>query len=112
MGTYAESAPIARRRAAGPPPDARAARRARARLWDRVMTGVLWGVAGILIAVLAYFILYTLAQGFGVVSWDFVTKASVSGDTVGPQVVNTFYILIFSLAICTPLGLGCAIYLV
>ena len=61
------------------------------------MTGILWGVAGILIAVLAYFILYTLVQGFGIVSWDFVTKASVSGDTVGPQVFNTFYILIFSL---------------
>jgi phosphate transport system permease protein len=112
MGTYAESAPIARRRAAGPPPDARAVRRARARLWDRVMTGLLWGVAAVLIAVLAYFILYTIVQGFGILSWDFVTKASVTGDTVGPQVFNTFYILILSLAICTPLGLGCAIYLV
>lgn len=112
MGTFAESAPLARRRAASPPPDARAATRARARLWDRVMTGVLWGVAGVLVAILAYFIIYTIVQGFGVLSWDFITKASVTGDTVGPQVFNTFYILILSLAICTPIGLGCAIYLV
>ena len=113
MGTYAESAPLARsRRFAGPQPDIRAIRRARARLWDRIMTGILWGVAAVLVGVLAYFILYTIVQGFGILSWQFVTTASVTGDTVGPQVFNTFYILILSLAICTPLGLGCAIYLV
>ena len=37
--------------------------------------------------------------------------SSITGDAVGPQVFNSFYILIFALAICIPLGLGGAIYL-
>lgn len=92
--------------------DPRASLRRRARLSDRIITGVLWGLASILVGILASFILYTIVQGFGVLSWRFVTTASVSGDTVGPQVFNTFYILILALAICIPLALGGAIYLV
>lgn len=92
--------------------DPRASLRRRARLSDRIITGVLWGLASILVGILASFILYTIVQGFGILSWRFVTTASVSGDTVGPQVFNTFYILILALAICIPLALGGAIYLV
>lgn len=91
--------------------DPRANLRKRARLSDRIITGVLWGLASILVGILASFILYTIVQGFGILSWRFVTTASVSGDTVGPQVFNTFYILILALAICIPLALGGAIYL-
>lgn len=91
--------------------DPRANLRKRARLSDRIITGVLWGLASILVGILASFILYTIVQGFGILSWRFVTTASVSGDTVGPQVFNTFYILLLALAICIPLALGGAIYL-
>ncbi|HEX6541389.1 MAG TPA: phosphate ABC transporter permease PstA [Ktedonobacterales bacterium] len=90
---------------------ARASRRARARLGDRIVTGALWGLASILVGVLASFILYTVIQGLGVLSWKFVTTATVTGETVGPQVFNSFYILILALLICIPLGLGGAIYL-
>jgi phosphate transport system permease protein len=88
-----------------------AARRARARLIDRVVTGVLWGIASIVAGILAAFIIYTIAQGLGVLSWTFATTASITGDAVGPQVFNSFYILILALLICVPLGLGGAIYL-
>ena len=88
-----------------------ATRRARARLIDRVMTGVLWGIASIVAGILAAFIIYTIAQGIGVLSWKFATIASITGDAVGPQVFNSFYILILALLICVPLGLGGAIYL-
>lgn len=88
-----------------------ATRRARARLIDRVMTGVLWGIASIVAGILAAFIIYTIAQGIGVLSWKFATTASITGDAVGPQVFNSFYILILALLICVPLGLGGAIYL-
>lgn len=95
----------------GPAANPRARRRARARLSDRIVAGVLWGLASILVGILASFILYTIVQGFGVLSWRFVTTASVVGDTVGPQVFNSFYILLLALLICIPLGLGGAIYL-
>lgn len=83
----------------------------RARLTDRIVTGVLWGLATLVAGVLAAFIIYTIAQGIGVISWKFVTTASITGDAVGPQVFNSFYILILALLICVPLGLGGAIYL-
>jgi len=109
MSSLAQEASVPRRRRnAGKP---LAMRRARARLIDRVVTGVLWGIASIVAGILAAFIIYTIAQGIGVLSWKFATTASITGDAVGPQVFNSFYILILALLICVPLGLGGAIYL-
>lgn len=112
MGTIAENVAVPERRSAHPQPDAGARRRARARLADRVVTGALWGLAIALTALLVFFILYTIQQGLGVINWRFVTQSNVTGNLVGPEVFNTFYILILSLLICVPLGMGCAIYLV
>ena len=111
MSSVAER-PSTPTRRPGAPPDARASRRRRARLSDRIATGVLWGLASILVGILASFIVYTIAQGMGVLSWRFVTAATVAGETVGPQVFNSFYILLLALLLCIPLGLGGAIYLV
>lgn len=104
-----------RRTLPSPPPapaDPRVARRMRLRAYDRVVSGVLWGLAAALVALLAYFILYTVLRGLPVLSWQFITSANVSGDYVGPEVFNTFYIIILALALCAPLGLGAAIFLV
>jgi len=109
MSSLAQEASVPRRsRNAGKP---LAMRRVRARLIDRVVTGVLWGIASIVAGILAAFIIYTIAQGIGVLSWKFATTASITGDADGPQVFNSFYILILALLICVPLGLGGAIYL-
>src|SRR4051794_33886331 len=110
MSSIAErrSVPVSPR----PSADARSVRRARARRWDRVMSYLLWVLALALVGVLAYFIGYTIVNGLGVLSWDFVTKSNVARDFDGPQVFNTFYILILSLLICVPIALGGAIYLV
>lgn len=110
MSSIVERTAMAQRRQK-PAGNPRARYRTRARLSDRVVTGVLWGLAAVLVGILASFILYTLVQGIGVLSWRFVTTATVTGETVGPQVFNSFYILILALLICIPLGLGGAIYL-
>ena len=107
MTTIAERRPLAQ----PPAKDVRAARRARARLVDRFVTGSLWVLAGGVIALLAYFILYTIVKGLHVLSWNFVTKADVLGQYVGPEVFITFYILIFALLLCIPVGIGGAVYL-
>lgn len=111
MSSIAERRPATARQP-GPTADPRASRRKRARLSDRIATAVLWGLACVLVGILASFILYTIAQGLSVLSWRFVTTATVTGETVGPQVFNSFYILILALLICIPLSLGGAIYLV
>ncbi len=98
--------------ATGAGPDKRASIRARARLIDRVMTGVLWTIASAIAALLAALILYTLVKGIGVISWPFVTQASVAGIYDGAELFNTFYIIGFALLICVPIGLAGAIYLV
>ncbi len=86
--------------------------RARARFWDRVVTGTLWGVAIAVVAVLAFIILYLLAKGLRVLSWQFITQANVQSSFDGPEVFNTFYIIALALLICIPFSMCAAIYLV
>jgi phosphate transport system permease protein len=90
----------------------RASLRAQARFWDRVVTGALWGVAIGVVLLLAFIIIYLLAKGLNVLSWQFITQASVQSTYDGPEVFNTFYIIILALLICIPFALCAAIYLV
>lgn len=90
----------------------RANLRAQARFWDRVVTGILWGVASGVVLLLAFIIIYLLAKGLNVLSWNFITQANVLATYDGPEVFNTFYIIILALLICIPFALCAAIYLV
>jgi phosphate transport system permease protein len=110
MSALAEQSDLARPMRLQPDPQARAARRARAIFWDRVMTVVLWALAVALVGLLAYIILYLLVQGLGSVSLKFLTTAGADGVAV--QLYNTFYVIGLALLICIPLALGAAIYLV
>ncbi len=107
MGIIAERADIT-----APGHTRRANLRARARFWDRVVTGALWSVAIAVVALLGAIILYLLAKGVGVLSWQFVTQANVQSTFDGPEVFNTFYIIALALLICIPFSLSAAIYLV
>ncbi len=108
MGVIAERANTASPSRA----DKRASLRARARFWDRVVTGALWTIASGVVALLVYIILYLLARGLHVLSWQFITQATVNSSTDGPEVFNTFYIIILALLICVPFAMSAAIYLV
>jgi phosphate transport system permease protein len=107
MGVIAERAEVTSPRRAK-----RAGLRARARFWDRVVTGTLWAVAVAVVALLAFIILYLLAKGFHVLSWQFITQANVQSSYDGPEVFNTFYIIALALLICVPFSMSAAIYLV
>lgn len=110
MGTLAER--VGQGQPLAAKPDTGAGRRARARFIDRVMTGVLWVLALFLVTLLSAIILYVLLRGLSVISWKFITSADVTGSYDGPEVFNTFYIVILSMLICVPLAMGAAIYLV
>ena len=70
--------------------------------------------AGFSVALLLGIILYVLVKGFRCVSWDFLTGVtSVINGTVGiaGNIVNTLYIIVITMLIATPIGVGAAVYL-
>ncbi|HOG02250.1 MAG TPA: phosphate ABC transporter permease PstA [Clostridia bacterium] len=65
-------------------------------------------------ALTALLVGYILARGIPGISWELVsTKPSYLKETIGilPDILNTLYIMLASLAIVLPLGVGAAVYL-
>lgn len=81
---------------------------------DKLAKGVLWAVGAFLIGLLAVFLGYMLCKGLPVLSYNFLfgmPSDTVAGGGVGPQLFNTFYILILSMSASLVIALGAAIYL-
>lgn len=76
---------------------------------------VLTGLSAIFIAVLlAALIGYIMYRGFGYISLEFLTsKPSLINDIIGifPNILNTLYIILITLFIVLPIGVGAAVYL-
>jgi phosphate transport system permease protein len=90
------------------------AARSRATLIDRAMTGLMALSALFLVIVLSGVIFIILSGGLSALSWTFLTTASSvtdAGGGIGPQIWVTMYILVLSLLLVTPIGVGAAIYL-
>ena len=75
----------------------------------------LMAIAVILTAALVLFlIIYVLAKGLPNITWELLsTKPSYLSGSIGilPDILNTLYIVIATLVIVLPLGVGAAIYL-
>lgn len=85
-----------------------------ARLTDRVATFFLYGSGVLILALLAWFIGYMLYRGAGVIDWHFLTSPPQSiraGGGIGPQLWNSLYLLVLSMLLTVPLGLGAGTYL-
>lgn len=70
--------------------------------------------AGIIVTLLLCVIGYILYRGVFNISWEFLsTKPSLIRDSIGifPNILNTVYIILMTLTIVLPLGVGSAIYL-
>ena len=81
---------------------------------DKLATGILYGIAGVIVTILAALILYILVRGLPHVSWNFLTGKSSSyqaGGGIGIQIYNSFFLLVITLIISIPLSLGAGIYL-
>ena len=76
---------------------------------------ILMGAAAIITAALVLFLIaYVLVKGLPNVSWTLLSTApSYLSDRIGilPDLLNTLYIVIATLLIVLPLGVGAAIYL-
>lgn len=76
---------------------------------------ILMGAAAVITATLVLFLIaYVLIKGLPNVSWTLLSTApSYLSDRIGilPDILNTLYIVIATLLIVLPLGVGAAIYL-
>ena len=81
---------------------------------DKVLYGCIYLSAAIAVSVLLMIICYVTVRGIGSVSLEFLTTVtSARKGTVGiaGNIVNTLYIIVITLVIATPIGVGSAIYL-
>lgn len=88
--------------------------RKRIRISDVVMYFLIYFCAFLAVFLLVGILAYVFAKGAGQVNWSFITGVtSFLKGTVGiaGNIVNTLYIIILTMLIATPIGVGAAVYL-
>ena len=78
------------------------------------MRCMMWLSIGITVALVLFMLGYVLAKGLPNITWELLsTKPSQLRGTIGilPDILNTLYIILATLVIVLPLGVGAAIYL-
>ena len=84
------------------------------RLQSGLLTGAVYTAAGLTCALLVGLIGYVFIKGLPGISWQLLsTSPSALKDTIGilPNILNTLYIVFFTLIVALPLGVGAAVYL-
>ena len=87
---------------------------AKRRFYDRGLRFLLYLCGAVTCALLLFLIIYVCYRGLGNISWEFLTtqKSYINKtDGILPNILNTLYIICFSMVIVLPLGVGAAIYL-
>lgn len=81
---------------------------------DRLATLMFYVVASAVMLLLFALVGYILYSGIGGLSFRFITsppKFMEAGGGVGPQLFNSFYILLLSMLFTIPIGIGAGIYM-
>ena len=81
---------------------------------DKVATAGLWIAASAVVALLLLFIGYLFWQGYSEISWHFLTgypQSATAGGGVGPEIFNSFYILILTLIFTLPIAVSAGVFL-
>lgn len=84
------------------------------RIYEKGLRGIIYFCALLTVSLLVALLGYILIKGLPHISWDFLTsKPSIIRDTIGilPNILNTLYMIVFTLLIALPLGVGAAVYL-
>lgn len=88
--------------------------RKKLRISDAFIYGLIYLCAGMSVFLIAGIIVYVFWKGFSQVNWEFLTTTtSILRGTVGiaGNILNTIYIILLTMLIATPIGVGAAIYL-
>lgn len=83
-------------------------------VWDAVRKVLVYAAAGLTMLLLAGIIGYVLYKGLPQLNWQLITSVpSVTKkiDGILPYILNTLYVIVLSLLIVLPLGVGAAVYL-
>lgn len=84
------------------------------RFLDRVATFGLWAASLGVLVLLAFFIGYIVYLGAPAISWHFLTSPPseiAAGGGIGPEIFNSFYILVLTLLFTAPIAISAGIYL-
>lgn len=84
------------------------------RVGDSILYGLIYFCAFITVALLVGIIGYVIVNGIGEINLTFIfTQGSALNHTVGiaGNILNTIYIIVLTLLIAVPIGVGSAIYL-
>lgn len=86
----------------------------RVRISDYIITALIYAAASLSILLLAGIVCYTFVKGVSSISWQFLTTvpSTIKGTFgIAGNLLITLYIVIITLLIATPVGVGSAIYL-
>lgn len=84
------------------------------RIADDIMYVLIYLSAGIAVALLIGILGYVFARGIKEVNWTFLTSvtSALKGTTgIAGNILNTIYMVVLTLLIAAPIGIGSAIYL-
>ncbi len=86
------------------------------KLTEKIAFGFMWLAGLIAILVLVWVVGYVMLQGVRVINLEFLTTKPAGGTSgeggMSTTIVTTLYLVLLTLAIAAPLGVGGAIYLV
>jgi len=80
---------------------------------DRIAAVIFYLIAFLVSALLAALIGYILWQGLRVINWHFLISppSFEAGGGIGPEIFNSLMLLVLTMILTVPLGLGVGIYL-
>lgn len=84
------------------------------KLIDKIWTVILYFISALVVLLLLVLLGYILIKGIGTLNLEFLfsdPKIGEAGGGIGPQLFNSFYMLLVSLIITVPIGIGAGIYL-
>ena len=81
---------------------------------DAILTFFIYLSAAVSVLLLIGIIVYVFMKGFSVINWDFLTQVKSTlknTEGIAGNILNTIYIVVITLLIASPIGIGSAIYL-
>ena len=82
--------------------------------YEMLMKGLMLVSVGLTAGLVLFLLIYVLSQGIPNITWELLsTKPSYLTEKIGilPDILNTVYIVIATLVVVIPLGVGAAVYL-
>lgn len=87
---------------------------AKRKIWNTIVRSLIWICVAATVALLVGLIGYIMVRGLPYITWELLTtQRSALKDTIGilPNIIFTLYLILTTLLIALPIGIGGAIYL-